>query len=71
MKEIPEVDAVLALHSGPGLGEDLPALPNAVARRDLTLYEGENTRMKAVGEAEAPARMAIEITAMTMEAKRT
>ena len=44
-----EVDAVVALHSGPPLAGGLPALPEAVARQDLILYEGPNQRMKKVG----------------------
>lgn len=45
-----EVDAVVALHSGPRLGDNLPDLPEAVARRDLTLYEGPHADMKKTGE---------------------
>jgi len=46
-----EVDAVTALHSGSGLGLPLPNLPDAVARRDISLREGPDTRMKRAGEA--------------------
>jgi hypothetical protein len=46
-----EVDAVVALHSGPGLGDALPDLPEATARRDLILYEGPHTSMKKTGRA--------------------
>jgi hypothetical protein len=42
-----EVDAVIALHSGPALG-DLPALPDAAARAKLTLYDGPRGGAKAV-----------------------
>lgn len=45
-----EVDAVVALHSGPGLGDNLPDLPEATARRDLTLYEGPHTDMHKTGQ---------------------
>jgi formylglycine-generating enzyme required for sulfatase activity len=47
-----ELDAVIALHSGPGPAA-LPDLPDAVARKDVTLYEGESSRMKTVGQARA------------------
>lgn len=45
-----EVDAIVALHSGPVLGNGLPALPDAVARTDLALREGPDKRMKEVGQ---------------------
>ena len=35
-----EIDAVIALHSASKVESDLPPLPDAVARTDLTLYEG-------------------------------
>jgi formylglycine-generating enzyme required for sulfatase activity len=47
-----EVDAAVALHSGPALSR-LPDLPDAVARTAVTLYEGPDTRMKEVGRAAA------------------
>jgi hypothetical protein len=46
-----EVDAVVALHSGPGLEGDLPSLPDAVARRDLVLREGPDEQTQMTGEA--------------------
>jgi hypothetical protein len=45
-----EVDAVVALHNGSPLDG---GLPEAMARQDLTLYEGPNRRMKKVGSVPA------------------
>jgi hypothetical protein len=46
-----EVDAIVAVHNGPG--SDLPPLTDAVARADLALREGPNLRMKEVGRISA------------------
>jgi len=45
-----EVDAVVALHSGPPHGGGLPQLPDAVARNDMVLYSGPDRRTKKIGE---------------------
>lgn len=52
-----EVDAVVAFHSGPGVGVGLPTLPGAFARSDLVLREGPSSKMKEVGRVTAPANV--------------
>jgi hypothetical protein len=48
-----EVDAVVALHSGPRVAGGLPALPDAVARSELVLRNGPHSRMKETGRVAA------------------
>ncbi len=54
-----EVDAVVALHSGPRLEGGLPTLPDAVARRELILREGPHSRMRQVGRVSAGAALTV------------
>jgi hypothetical protein len=44
-----EVDAVVALHSGPALEEELASLPDALTLKSVTLHQGPDSRMKTVG----------------------
>lgn len=50
-----QVDAVGALHSGPGIGKSLPLLPDAIAWDDLILREGPSRLMKEVARVSPPA----------------
>ena len=54
-----EIDAVVALHSGPAYQGSLHILPDAVARAVLTLREGPDARMKETGQAAAGAPLTV------------
>jgi len=54
-----EVDAVVALHSAPGPEDDLPDLPEAVARRELILHEGPHASMKRTGRVSKGATLSV------------
>jgi hypothetical protein len=45
-----EVDAVVALHNGSGLGDNLPPLPDAIARSDLALRAGADDQAEETAD---------------------
>jgi len=54
-----EVDAVVALHSGPAVGASLPSLPDAFAWKALVLREGPSTQMQQAGSAKEMDALAV------------
>ncbi|MBN1137834.1 MAG: SH3 domain-containing protein [Anaerolineae bacterium] len=61
-----ELDAVVALHSGSTVGAP-PALPDAVARAKLTLYDGPRSNAKAVDTVMADTVLSVKRRSSTNE----